>query len=136
MATNPIEVANDSPVTVRITLPGATIAKYEPQTRNATLEETMAERIIRCASYHDTKPLYFGDQDRAKLEGLLGKNLSSPKDALHLLQRSFSVRANNVQITFKPSLLARLKSRCFSKDFEKWLANLVTEELERYVGLR
>ena len=134
MATNPIATPDRTPITVRLSLPADTLSKYDTGKRSP--EEAMSERLVRCADYTDTKPLYFNDKDRSKLEALLGKNLSSATDALHLLQRSFSVRANNVQITFKPTLLARLKSRCFSKDFEGWLANLVVESLERYAGLR
>ena len=84
----------------------------------------------------DVKPLYFNDAERARLEALLGKNLSSAQDALQLLARSYTIRIDNCHITLKPTLLARLKSRCFVKDFKTWLSTLIVQELERYSGLR
>jgi len=132
--------SNTEPTTAYVSLhiPTDVLADYVEQGKNLSkpADEVMEKRLRSCINYTGSKPLYFDDEDRSRLEALIGKNVFSPTEALQLLERQRTLTVENVDITLKPQLLARLKSRCFVPDFEAWLSKLVVEELERYCGLR
>ena len=58
------------------------------------------------------KPIYFDDDQRQELEHILGKNMTSTRELIIQVRNAVAVRVNNLKITLKPGLLARLKSRC------------------------
>ena len=103
---------------------------------NIPIEQILRDRLRMAVTFVDSKPLYFDDADRQDLEALLGKNLANARDALQTIRRYLTVKVEGVSIKLKPTLLARLKSRCFVADFGKWLTNIIVEELERYCGMR
>ena len=123
---------------IRLTISDTLLADLEKQakSRKTTVERLITDRFKTFVHYTDAKPLYFTDSERQRLEALVGKNVSSADEALTMLLRALSVRIDDAAVTLHPRLLARLKSRCFTANFGKWLSQLIVEELERYVGLR
>lgn len=125
-------------VFVRLPLTPPLVEKYQVEAQNygVSLEELLANRLSECADYNATKPLYFNDSQRRDMEALLGKNVSKPGDVLVVLRKALAIKINGVSILLKPDVLERLRTRHHSGDFSEWLGVLVTQELEKYCGLR
>lgn len=126
---------------LRIQLPTAVAEHYQAIADHTgkALEELLSERLTTTADYYDDdpgRPLHFNHSERQELETLLGKNVFSTRDALVLIRNAVSLRTGNHKIALKPELLQKLKSRAIGMDWESFLAQTVTQELERFVGLR
>lgn len=103
------------------------------------IETILRERLETTAGYYDAvvgRPLHFNNEERQELEQILAKNLFSTRDAIVLVRNALSVRLGNAKITLRPELLMKLKSRCLGVPWERFLADTVVRELERFVGLR
>lgn len=125
-------------ILVRLDVPEPLLDTYSAQASNmkVPVEALMADRLARYSAFDAQKPIYFDDTERQELERLIGKNVTSAREVLRILERNSSLSVGTARVTLKPNLLARLKSRCFIKDFEGWLSTLVVQELERFAGLR
>ena len=129
---------------VRLKLAPELVAAYEIQADdlNLTLEELLELRLNKFVRLNDNKPLYFTDNERQELESLLGKNISSPTELIRLMKNALSVKIVekstdfSVRVDLKPHLLGRLHSRCFGKPFPDFMKQTITEELERFCGVR
>ena len=125
-------------VLVRLNVAEPLLDTYSTQadSMKVPVESLMASRLERYSTFDASKPIYFDDTERQELERLLGKNVTSAREVLRILERNSSLSVGSARVTLKPNLLARLKSRCFVADFETWLSTLVVQELERFAGLR
>jgi|SRR5579872_4846766 len=122
----------------RLPLSEPVIEKYRSEALNygITVEELMANRLMECASYNATKPLYFDDAQRRELEAILGRNIDKPPTVLAMLKKTLSIKINGIAVTLTPDVIQRLQTRHHNGNFGEWLSGLVNAELERYVGLR
>lgn len=125
-------------VSLRVHVPSPIAEAYEleAEKRGVDLETVMSERLVETVDYTAHKPLYFNDDERQQLEQVVGKNLSSTREALGQIRNLGSVRVQGVKVGIKVNVLERLKSRCLRTKWETFLEKLITEDLERYVGLR
>lgn len=127
------EQAERKVVRTTISLPEAL---YQAYSEGGDPEPVIADRLGRCLFHTSSKPLYFTDDQRRELERLLGRNVSGPAEALRLITSLVTMKVDNLKVELKPRVLERLKSRCFGKPFTQFLAQLVNDELERFVGMR
>lgn len=121
-------------LSIRLNMPKEVLDKYEQQGEN--LGKTLSARLVQCVDHVSEKPLYIDDRLRRRLERLFGKNFDRPEDVVHMMERYVTARIGEVDVQLAPQLLTRLKSRCFGKPFDQFLAELTVEELERHVGMR
>jgi hypothetical protein len=79
------------------------MAVYQGQavSRSSTTAKIMGERLSFCADYADPQGLFFGGENRQKLEHLLRDNLPTEDDVIRKLQEalSFTVQGETVQIS-------------------------------------
>ncbi len=125
-------------VFLRIPLAEPVLERYqiEAQSYGVSLEQLLGNRLTECVTHNATKPLYFDDAMRRELETVLGKNLDKPATVVALLKKALSVKINGVSVTLTPDVVERLRTRHHVGDFGTWLAELINQELQRYVGLR
>ena len=125
-------------VVARLSIPVQVLSEYERQAgaTGLRLEDVLAARLQTAVDYTASKPLYFSDSDCQALEKILGKNVLHTADALIQVRNAMSVRVQKVIITLSVGLLAKLKSRCIGMEWESFLKQTVTQQLERYVGMR
>lgn len=121
----------------KLTLPLETYTLYESQAREKKqpLDAVFSERLNACVGHVSTKGIYVSDTDRAAIEALTGKNVSSASDLIGALRYALRIKVAGGDVTLKPEVVERLKSRCFERDFPRWLADLVKKNLEQFVGL-
>lgn len=126
---------------LRIPVPTAIADHYEAiaEVSGKPLEEIVAERLATTADYYEDdpgRPLHFNQAERQELERILAKNVFSTRDALILIRNAMSFRLGNLKLSLRPDLLQKLKSRSFGMAWDEFLAQTITQELERFVGLR
>ncbi len=100
------------------------------------VDQVMSERLTDCSDHNAFKGIWFGDHDRESLEKALGANVSNASDVIGAVRKATKVRLGGIDIQLKPHLLERLKSRCFSQNFDQWLAAEIVKHLEEYTNLR
>jgi hypothetical protein len=120
-------------VSLKLSLPAEVVEKYESQ---GPIEKVLAERLTSSVDYTAKKPLYLNDYQRTKLDRLFGRNFSTPDEVTKAIEKALSVRVEEVPIALNPTLLSRLRSRCFGKTFEQFLQERVVAGLEEYCGMR
>lgn len=126
-------------ILLRVELPEEIATKYEAQAKasSLTLEQIAAYRLIRSVDHNDQKPFYLNDAQRQQLEQIVGKNLRTVDELIGIVRRALSLRINSQLVTLSVNLRERLESRNFSKrPFGEWLASMIVEWAEQYVGLR
>jgi hypothetical protein len=101
-----------------------------------TIDQVMSERLTDCALHNAVKGIWFGDKDRESLEEALGANVSTASDVIGAVRKNVRVKVGNINILMKPQLLERLRTRCFTGNFDKWFSDLVNEHLEQYANMR
>ncbi len=97
-----------------------------------SLDKVLAERLTDCVDHNAVKGIWFGDTQRQRLESVTGTNVSTPDDVLAVIQKALRVGAGGVDVRLSPDTFARLRSRCFEKDFGKWLSALINKHLDMY----
>jgi|WetSurMetagenome_2_1015567.scaffolds.fasta_scaffold04523_4 hypothetical protein len=120
-------------LSIKLDLPDEVVKQYELR---GSLEKVLSDQLTKCVNYTSTKPLYLTDIQRRRLDRLFGKNLKDPEELVHMMERYVTARIGDVDIQLSPALLTRLKTRCFGKPFEQFLAERATIGLEEYCGLR
>jgi hypothetical protein len=132
----------DNEVTLRVSVPQPILDQYEEQATQlgVPVEDILSVRLQNCVTLNDNRPIYFTDDQRRELDSLMGKNLRDAADLIKWVRKVLSVRVNDGQkthiIALKPTLVQRLKTRCFGKPFPAFLKDTTIIELERFVGLR
>ena len=123
---------------LRVYLSSDVVGRYLEQADKAGIdvEQLLSDRLAACVTHTAQKPIYFSDGERQELEKILGKNILNAKDLLAQIRNAISVRIGTQKITLKPGLLQRLKTRCLGMRWEEFLEKIITEDLERYAGMR
>jgi len=121
-----------------LTLPTEVVQQYEAEanSKRATLESVLESRLTSCVSHTSASAIYLSDSDRQSLVKMTGRTLSSAADIIKVVERVLTINLENVSITLPPLLTTRLRTRCFTKDFEAYLRKRVVEGLEEYCGMR
>lgn len=105
--------------------------------RGSTVEKEIVDRLIQCQDHTSSQPLYFNDDQRARLAHALGHVLTDPEDVLAKLARICDLEVGGISVPLEPRLQLRLKTRIpRGKTAEQFIRKEVTEGLERTVGMR
>jgi len=112
--------------------------EQEAADQDKTIEEVMIQRLWTCRGHDSSRPLYFSDEERGKLESITGgRILPDASTAIRRLENQASLHLDNTKVTFKPTLLSRLKSRCGrNQSFTAFVKKQAIEGLERYAMMR
>lgn len=121
-----------------VALPDELVGHYMEQSDAAgqTLDETIAERLSACRDHTAKAAIYINDDHRKALNHIFGVNLKGAGELVTLAVRGHLVSVAGVEIPLSQAVLERLQSRTFGKPLADLIREVVTEELERYVGLR
>lgn len=113
---------------------------YEQDAKDVdkTVEEIIIARLHTCRRHNASRPIYFNDEQRGKLEAMTGGRILTDADvAIRRLENLASIQLDNTKVTFKPTLLTRLKSRCGrTQSFPEFVKKQAIEGLERYAMMR
>jgi hypothetical protein len=120
-------------VSVKLNLPKYLVEAFE---KEGDLEAVLESRLIAAANYTSKKPLYIDDSTRQQFDSLFGKNFSTPEELLAAVKKLMTVKVEKVNIALNPTLITRLRTRCFGLPFEDFLVKQVVGGLEEYVGMR
>lgn len=133
-------MAAPSTVTLRTALqiPASVLAAYEEEAkaRGSSLESLISSRLQAAVNFTSTKPLYLTDSDRSRLERLLRRNFTSPHQLIEAIEALITVSVGDVEVPLSPTLLQRLKSRCFGKTLEQFVVERTLIGLEEFTGMR
>ena len=120
-------------LSIKLSIPDDILKQYEDR---GSLEKVLSAQLVSCVSFTADKPVYVNDTQRKRLERLFGRNFKDADDLVHLMEKYVTARIGDVDVTLSPALLIRLKTRCFGKPFEQFLAERAVVGLEEYVGMR
>lgn len=113
---------------------------YEQDAKDVdkTVEEIIIKRLHTCRGHNASRPLYFDDKQRGRLEAMTGGRILTDADAaIRRLENQASIRLDNTKVAIKPTLLTRLKSRCGrNQPFPEFVKKQAIEGLERYAMMR
>lgn len=126
-------------ILVRLKLPDSLVEKYEAQAGESdyTLEEFLTIHLAATIGYNDGKCIYINQEDRRKLESLIGRNVSTSGELVEAVTKAVEFQLGNTRIPLKPQLLSRLKDRAvYVENFNGWLSQRVVEGLEQFCGMR
>ena len=115
-----------------------TIYEQDARDEDKTVEEIIIARLYTCRGHDSSRPLYFNDEQRGRLEAMTGGRILGDADvAIRRLENLASIQLDNTKVTFKPTLLTRLKSRCGrNQSFPEFVKKQAIEGLERYAMMR
>lgn len=120
-------------VSVKLDLPLDVFNIYESQ---GPLDKVLAAQLAKCCTYAAKKPLYINDEQRQALDKLFGRNFGSADELVKAVAELVSISVDNVEVPLNPLLTKRLKSRCFGKPFNQFLAERAIAGLEEFAGMR
>lgn len=121
---------------VRIDLPLATIEPYQQEAdrRKVPLADVVKSQLKRCKNYKASKPLYFNDEQRAKLETILGVNCEDAESALLMIKEITTFKVGGVEVVMSDYDIRRLRGRLRrDKSFAGEVKWLITKLLQRYL---
>lgn len=120
-------------ISIKLNIPEETLKKYESR---GSLEKVMSETLTTCVDYTAQKPIYVNDTQRKRLDRLFGKNFKDADEIIQMMERYVTARIGEVNVQLSPQLLTRLKTRCFGKPFEQFLAERAVQGLEEFAAMR
>ena len=120
-------------LSIKLDIPDEVLKKYEVR---GSMEKVMSKTLTDCVDFTAVKPIYINDTQRKRLDRLFGKNFKDADEIIHIMERYVTARIGEVEVQLPPQLLVRLKTRCFGKPFEQFLAERAIEGLESYAGMR
>jgi hypothetical protein len=91
----------------------------------------MAQTVVK----PNRPPLILSLEQVADLSAYLGLNLSTAEQLVQRVHELTLVSVEGVQVTFKPAVLQRLKTRALKNDFGPWLRDRIREWANSYVGV-
>src|SRR4029077_13092856 len=94
---------------LRIPVAEDVFLKFDEQAKAAKkpVEYLIAERLPQLAQSDSVKPIVIDDDDRRRLEHLLGKNFSEPYELITMVQRALTLSVGDATVELSPYLLDR-----------------------------
>ena len=129
----------DTTVRITLSIPGDLYAKYEQQAEKSgrSVDAEIVNRLSRCHTHTSITPLYFNDDQRARLSKALGRTISDPETILSRLHNLIDLNVGKVKVTVPERVALRLKTRTpRGKTSDQYVEKVVVEALERETGLR
>lgn len=118
-----------------------TDAQLQPYAAAATsadkpIEDILTQRLLLCAKYTAEKPIYFNDDQRRELEGMLEANFSKAEEVIAKVRPIASVTVDGVVVPLNSRQIERIKSRCFfGIKYEDKLVELINNAINTETGL-
>lgn len=123
-----------------LTIPEELYELYEREAeeKSKTVDEVVINRLYVCRGHDSSRPIYFNDEERSKLESLTGgRILPDAKTALRRIINQASIILDSTKVAFSPTLLNRLKSRCGrNQPFTQFVKDEAVKGLERFAMMR
>jgi hypothetical protein len=115
--------------------------RAQADSQGISVEELLGDRLSQCVSYNSNRPLYFNDDQRARLESVMGGGVCPDSEkAVSRIEntRSLNISAANrvTKVILPPSLVSRFKSRCFGRKWHQAITEEVIKGLEQYCAMR
>ena len=101
-----------------------------------SVEDEITKRLRDCREHTDASAIYVTNEVRSELTQLSGQLIRTADDLRKWAQKQCSLCVGDVTVPLSTRLADRLRSRCFGATWEEHVRKVVTEELERVVGLR
>lgn len=120
-------------LSIKLNIPDEVLKQYESR---GTLEKVLSKTLTDCVSYSAEKPIYINDTQRKRLDRLFGRNFNDADEIIQVMERYVTARIGDVEVQLPPQLLTRLKTRCFGKPFEQFLAEHTIQGLEEFAAMR
>lgn len=100
-------------VLLRVDLPVGVLQPYQEEAdkKRVPLTDVLKTRLKRCQNHRSSKPLYFTDAQRDKLENLLGKTIDDADQALTAIAQQMKIKIGSVDVQLTDQDLRRLKNR-------------------------
>lgn len=99
-------------------------------------EEIMAQRLTACVNHTAEKPVYFNDDQRREIEGLLDGNFAKAEEIISKVRPLSGVTVDGVFVPLNPRQIERIKSRCFyGTKYEDKLKEIILHIIDEATGL-
>lgn len=122
---------------LRLDLPMGVLEPYqkEADAKRVPLADVLKTRLKRCQNHRSSKPLYFTDEQRSRLENLLGKaSIEDAESALTAIAQMQKFKLGSVDIELSDQDLRRLKNRLRpGLALEPQLQDLAYKLIQRFI---
>ena len=133
------EMKPDALLTGYIELPVNILEIYRNRSRaeQLTLNQILSKQLIATVEENSQKAIYIDDDNRVRLDKVLGQNFSSATELVNFIEQKLSFKIDeNISILIKPALMYRLKCRHLRGTWAEFLQKTLTELLEQFTGIR
>ena len=132
--TTPTVSSADEKVSLRIRLDESTYRHFETlAAATGTDPEDLIARHIKATKLFEVaeRPIYLTDAQRREIETMFGKMLDG-KSLVAEVRKALTMSIEDVgEITLRPQLIERLRSRCFDGKPAEFIKRNTVEQLER-----
>lgn len=124
----------------RVRVKGSLAAKYSEQASSSSrdVEDVMEERLRSCVSHTASKPVYFDDGARFRLEAICDANIDSADKALRILEGKAAMTVNGIDLgdILTPTDIERIRSRAeaYGKTFKQYLSESIIYGVKSTTG--
>lgn len=105
---------------------------YREYAAQGDVDAAISTRLVTCIHHTSKKPIYIDDLTRKQFEKLLGRNFSTAEALLAAVRTLMTVKVADIEVPLQPTLLQRLRTRCFGQTFDQFLTERIVRELEEY----
>lgn len=122
---------------VSLTIPQVVKSAYadEAGTSGLSAEDLMADRLASCVTHTSTRPIYFNDDERRRLELLAGRQFKSAEEFNDYFAKAFTIKIDDISYTMAPLVRDRMLDRCFGRPLETTIREALDEFFAGYVML-
>ena len=135
-------IKSDAPhantVKVALRIPEAVLSAYEDQAveRKRPVEDVLTERLSKCLSHLDQNPIYLSDKEVSELSQIATQQITCAADLIQWAKQLTTFKVGEVEVPLSATLVKRLETRRFGKTWNQVMNDLVTDGLEKAVGMR
>ncbi len=102
-----------------------------------TVEKELLEHLRRTKDFTATQPLYFNDDQRARLQKAMGQLVTNADEVLDKISSLISLKVGEISVPLYDRLQTRLRTRVFrGHTLESVVQRETVQALERFTGLR
>lgn len=125
---------------LRIQLPESLYALFEDQAKqsNCTIEEILVRRLQQTKDLDNFsgRTVKLEPAQRQRVEKLFGRSFQTGADLVHYLEGAYTLKVGGVDVQLSGECLKRVQSRAIRRPYEELLREVITRQVEHFVGLR
>lgn len=136
-------VANESKFSttlLRIELPKSLYESLSTQAEESgkDIEDLITSRLTEFKDQNTFKGrmLKVSPEERQSLEKVFGRSFKDGSELTRYLLSAYTLRVGDVKVNISSEVARRIKERAIRRNFEDYLSEIITKQLEHYVGLR